>query len=233
MTTAAFLPRFSARFTAVALVALVAASALGYWAYGEYRKRELQAAVVALVTETSRQLRDALTADAAPTSDPQGAASRLEAQAGEIGQGLEALRRMNPAPNRPLVDAAELYVVTSRELLRRMAASKRSRVELAASTSALRALVHDTGRRSGAWIGEMLRANERLDKAYFNYRVAGEALAGLFDSLRRARANLAPRVDPALLLDETLRANAEARALAAAKRASEELGEVRRLASRN
>ena len=233
MTTAAFLPRFNARFTAVALVALVAASALGYWAYGEYRKRELQAAVVALVTETSRQLRDALTADAAPASDPQAAASRLEAQAGEIDQGLEALRRMNPAPNRPLVDAAELYVVTARELLRRMAASKRSRVELAASTHALRALVHDTGRRSGAWIGGMLRANERLDKAYFNYRVAGEALAGLFDSLRRARASLAARVDPALLLDETLRASAEARALAAAKRASEELGEVRRLASRN
>ena len=148
-------------------------------------------------------------------------------------RGVETLRRMNPSPNRPLVDAAELYVVTARELLRRMAASKRSRVELAASTNALRALVHDTGRRSGAWIGEMLRANERLDKAYFNYRVTGEALASLFDSLRRARANLAARVDPALLLDEPLRANAEARALAAAKRASEELGEVRRLASRN
>jgi len=233
MTTAAFLPRFSPRFTALALIALVAASALGYWAYGEYRKRTLQTAVVALVAETSRQLRDALTADAAPTSDPQDAASRLEVQAREIDQGLDALRGMNSTPNRPLVDAAELYVVTARELLRRMATSKRSRVELASSTNALRALVHDTGRRSGAWIGEMLHANERLDKAYFNYRVAGEALAELFDSLRRARANLAARLDPALLLDESLRANAEARALAATKRASEELGEVRRLASRN
>src|SRR5262249_56053599 len=102
---------------------------------------------------------------------------------------------------------------------------KGSGVGRGASTHALRALVHDTGRRSGAWIGGMLRANERLDKAYFNYRVAGEALAGLFDSLRRARASLAARIDPALLLDETLRASAEARALAIAKRASEELRE--------
>src|SRR5215470_10926209 len=100
MTPAAFLPRFSARFTALALITLVAASVLGYWAYGEYRKRELQTAAVALVTQTSRQLRDALTADAAPASDPHVAASQLEAQAGEIDQGLEALRRMNPAPNR-------------------------------------------------------------------------------------------------------------------------------------
>jgi len=44
------------RWVAVALAALVAVSLLGYYAYGEYGKRELRGRVAVLVSDTTLRL---------------------------------------------------------------------------------------------------------------------------------------------------------------------------------
>lgn len=212
---------------------LVVASALGYWGFREYTKRALHTAVVALVTDASARLRDALDGEAGTrAADPAEAARRLDEQAGEVDQRLDALRRLRALPNRALVDAADLYMVTARELLRRMGASHRYRETFATSTRALRNLAETADRRSGAWIGRTIAAKERAERDYSDYRRAVDATASLLESLAEPRERLARHVAPAILIEEGQRAHAAERAREAGKRAAEELDQARRLATR-
>jgi hypothetical protein len=217
----------------VAVVLLVVASVLGYWGVREYGTQALHTGVATVVSETTARLRDALAVGPdARVTDPAELARGLEEQAGEIDQRLEALRRLRASPNRALVEDAELYMVTARELLRRRASAARHREAFAASTRALRSLAAAADRRSGAWIGQVVAANERADRAYFDYRGAVDATASLLEALVEPRDRLARQVDPALLIEEELRAQAAERAREAGKRAAEELERTRRLASR-
>ena len=221
------------RWVAVALAALVAVSLLGYYAYGEYGKRELRGRVAVLVSDTTLQLSDALSIGigGALVERPD-AAAKLDEQAEAVDANLKVLSRMNARPNRPLVDAAELYTLSARELLRRMASSHRSGVDLTASTKALFALTQGAARRSEAWIGETLRAKDAAERDFLNYRVAVEAAASLLAALADARAKLALEVDPKLLFDDGVRAKALDQALETLRRAAEEIDEARRLAPR-
>ena len=226
-------PRLSARWVAVALAALVAVSLLGYYAYGEYGKRELRGRVAALVSDTTVRLSDALSIGiGGALIERPDAAAKLDEQAEAVDANLEVLRRMNARPNRPLVDAAELYTLTARELLRRMASSHRSGVDLSASTKALFALTQGAARRSESWIGETLRAKDAAERDFLNYRVAVEAAASLLAALADARAKLAQAVDSKLLLDDGVRGKARDQALEMLRRAAEEIDEARRLAPR-
>lgn len=212
---------------------LVVASALSYWGFREYTKRALHTAVVALVTDTSARLRDALDGEAGTrAADPAEAALRLDEQAGEVDQRLAALHRLRASRDRALVDAADLYMVTARELLRRTASSQRYRGALVSSTRALRNLAETADRRSGTWIGQTIAAKERAERDYSDYRRAVDATVSLLESLAEPRDRLARQVDPALLIEEGLRARAAERAREAGKRAAEELDQARRLATR-
>lgn len=222
-----------ARTAAIAATALIAASALGYCAFREYGGYGLRAAVVPLVTDTSVRLRDALDGEAAARAvDPAEAARKLDEQAGEVDQRLAALHRLRASPDRALFDAADLYMVTARELLRRTAASHRYREASVASTRALRNLAEAADRRSGAWIGRTIAAKEQAERDYSDYRRALDATVSLLESLAEPRARLARRVDPGVLIDDGLRAQAAQRARDAGKRAAAELDEARRLATR-
>jgi hypothetical protein len=222
-----------ARTAAVAAVLVVAASALGYWGLREYRERSLHAAVATLVADASTRLRDALeTGTGARAADPGDAARGLETAAGEVDQRLAALHRVGAAPNRALVDAAELYMVTARELLRRQAASARYRAAFASSMLTLRTLAASADHRSSVWIRQAIAANERAEQDYANYRDAIDATASLLDSLAEPRERLARQVGAAVLITEALRAQAAERARAAGARAADELAEARRLATR-
>jgi len=222
-----------ARTAAIAVIALVAASALGYCAFREYGEHGLHAAVVPLVTDTSARLRDALDGAAATRAvDSAEAARRLDEQAGEVDQRLTALHRLRASPDRALVDAADLYMVTARELLRRTASSHRYREASAASTRALRDLAEAADHRSGAWIGRTIAAKAQAERDYSDYRRAIDATVSLLESLAEPRARLARRVDPGVLIDEGLRAQAAERARDAGKRAAAALDEARRLATR-
>lgn len=221
------------RIAALALVALALAVALG-WGYREYQKRALHAAVVALVTDTSARLRDVVgVGGSALPADSAEVVRRLDEQAAELDRRLEALRRLDAAPNRALVDAAELYMVTARELARRTASSHRHRGEFQQSATALRELVQSVDRRSGSWIEETLRARERAERDYFSYRLAVDAAASLLGSLSGATRQLEPHVDPSLLLEESLRAKGEEQAREAARRAADELELAKRLVPRH
>lgn len=230
--TAPVIPGSRARTAAVALVLLVVASALGYWGFREYSKRALHGAVAALVADASVRLREALDDElGARVTDPAEAARRLDEQAGAVGERLAALHRVRASPNRALVDAAELYIVTVRELLRRTASRHRYRAAFASGTAALRMLAAAADRRSSAWIGQAIAANERAERAYSDYRGAVDAIASLLESLAEPRARLARQVDPALLIEEGRRAQAAERAREAGKRAADELAQARRLAT--
>ena len=221
------------RWVAVALAALVAVSLLAYYAYGEYGKRELRGRVAVLVSDTTLRLSDALSIGiGGALIERPDAATKLDEQAVAVDANLEVLRRMNARPNRPLVDAAELYTLTARELLRRMASSHRSGVDLTASTKALFALTQGAARRSESWIGETLRAKDAAERDFLNYRVAVEAAASLLAALADARAKLAQAVDSELLLDDGVRAKARDQALETLRRATDEIDEARRLAPR-
>jgi hypothetical protein len=221
------------RYITLALAVVVAVSLLGYRVYDDYSKRALRGSVAVLVSDTTLRLSDALTIGVGEAATERlDAAAKLDDQAQAVDANLEALRRMNARPNRPLVDAADLYTLTARELLRRMASTHRYGVDLAASTKELSALSQGAARRSESWIGETLRARNAAERDFMNYQGAAEAAASLLASLPEARAKLVLEVDPNLLLDDGVRVKARDQALETLKRAADEIDRVRRLPPR-
>ena len=218
------------QIAAAVLVVLLAAAA-GYYGHKEYRKRQLDKAVVALVADASLRIRDTLsTAPGRQGPDPLELARTLDDQAAELDRRLAVLQRMGPAPDPLLFDAAELYVVTARELLRRKAATYRNAVALAKSKAALQGLMREASRRSPTWISQTMRAKDQFENDAFNYRIACDAVASLLQSLPEARTGLTRQhVDPSLLVvEEGSRAKAEEQAREASRRTTEEVEEVRK-----
>src|SRR5256885_6169140 len=221
---AAMHPGSATRSTALGLAALVIASALGYWGVSAYRKSQLQTAVTALVKDSSERLQGALAVETGTASeDTAQMVVKLDDQAQEVDKHVLELRGMSASPNRALVDAAEEYMLTVRQILRNQAASHRYRIQVSASDRALRDHMRAAKRRSASWIQEALRAKDRLEKDYFDYRLSAEALARLLESYPDARKKLALHVGGALLADEAAATSARRRALDSARRLAGEL----------
>jgi hypothetical protein len=212
---------------AAALVALLAVSALGYWAYGAYRKSDLQKAVAALVRDTSERLQAAL---AIETETAQ-TVGRLDDHAQEVDKHVIELRSMSASPNRPLVDAAEEYMLTARQILRNQAASHRYRVQMSASDKTLRDHMRTASRRTSSWIQEALRAKDRLERDYLDYRLSLEAFSRLLESFPEARKKLALYLGTGPLIDAAAATDARRRALDSLKRAGSEVERARQLAA--
>src|SRR5467141_4092862 len=215
-------PGLTTRSTAFGLAALVAVSSLGYWGVSAYRKGQLQKAVTALVRDSSERLQGALAVEmkAAPEDNAQ-MVGTLDDQAQEVDKHVIELRGMSSSPNRALVDAAEEYLLTVRQILRNQAASHRYRIQVAASERALREHMRKASRRSGTWIREALRAKDRMEKDYFDYRLSVETFGRLLESYPATRSKLAMQVGSGLLVDEALAANARKRVLATSKRVAD------------
>ena len=213
----------------MAAVALVVAAALGYWAYGTHRKSETGKAGMALAQETGRHLQDALAADPGrPSSETVQAIGEYAAAA---SRNLEALKRLDAAGNQALVDALDDYLLTSREILGRQAASYRFRRQLNASTQALREHMR-ADNRTGAWVREAVQRKERVEKDYRDYASATEALDKLLESLPASVARLAARSGGAPLIEDKLVAEARKRSSAALKQATDEVEKIRQFAVR-
>src|SRR5713226_2804816 len=168
-------PGLTTRTAALLAATLAVASALGYWGVSAYRKSELQKAVTALVEDTSERLQAALAIEAGTMPADQ-TVGKLDDHAQEVDKHVLELRGMSASPDRELVDAAEEYMLTVRQILRNQAASHRYRIQVSASDRALRDHMRSAKRRSGSWIQEALRAKERLEKDYFDYRLSADAL---------------------------------------------------------
>src|ERR1700704_420404 len=225
-------PGLTTRSTALGLAALVAASSLGYWGISAYRKGQLQKAVTALVKDSSERLQGTLAVEmkAAPEDNAE-MVGKLDDQAQEVDKHVIELRGMSASPNRALVDAAEEYLLTVRQILRNQAASHRYRIQVSATERALREHMRKANRRSETWIKEALRAKDRMEKDYFDYRLSVDTFGRLLESYPATRKKLALQVGAGLLVEEAAAANARKRALANSRRVADDVERARQLAA--
>ena len=200
----------------IAVLAIVGA-VIGYTMWGQHQKLQQERAVTALVADTTTQLRQALTAT--PTR--------------EMFSRIDGNLRSLKAPRQPeLADAAEHYILGAREIVRRRLDAARFAQQAAAGRRALTAHMNAAGgsRRGEAWFRAALDLKKKVEREHFELDVTLKALYELLGSLPDAQKRLAPRIQPALLLDERLGAQAREQARADAERAAAELEKVRRLA---
>lgn len=226
------LPGLFTRTTALGLAALVIVSALGYWGVSAYRKSQLQRAVTALVQDSSERLRGALAVETEGVHDDTARmVQRLDDQAQEVDKHVIELRGMSASLNPSLVYAAEEYLLTVRQILRNQAASHRYRIQVSASEQALRDHMRTANRRSGNWIKDAVRAKDRMEKEYFDYRISVDAFGRLLESYPATRKKLAQQVGAGLLAEEAVAANARKRVLATSKRVADDVERARQLAA--
>lgn len=217
------------RSTARILVAIAAISALGYWGYGAYKQYETRKTVVAMLKDTSQRLRDAFTneAEAQLASIPD-TVGKLDSRTAEIDRYYSRLRRMDASSVPELQEAADDYLLTAREIMRRVAAIHRSSMVLSESRTTL--VNHMRSDRGGmTWPGEAVRARERVEHDYREFRLASEALVRLLETFPASQAKIAPYVEPALLIEESLVKHASARLLATSKQTAVEIEKITNL----
>ena len=204
------------RLTAPLPIAVLAifGAVIGYTMWGQHQKLQQERAVTALVSDTTTQLRQALTAT--PTR--------------EMFSRIDGNLRSLKAPRQPeLADAAEHYILGAREIVRRRLDAARFAQQAAAGRQALSSHMNAAGGRRGeAWFRTALDLKKKVEREHFELDVTLKALYELLGSLPDAEKRLAPH--RALLLEEPLRAQAREQARADAERAAAELEKVRRLA---
>ena len=209
---------------AIALAALIAAAAAGWWVYGEHQKRELRKSIVGLIADTGARMRAALTAT---DSGPE-AARKLEEHSAAAEQNFSSLKGMNTAREAALAEAADDYLLTCREILKRVVNIQRSRQLLSESLPAL--IEHmRSDNRTGTWVQEAVKARERVNKDYRDLNLATGALDTLLQSFPASQKKISPYVDRAELIDDGTVASARTRALEAAKQAATEIEKTRQL----
>jgi hypothetical protein len=216
---------------AVYILALLLASALGYWGVSAYRSSQQHKAVSALVGDASRRLEGALaleTETAAASS--QQTVGKLDEQTQEVDRHVMELHDMGEGPNRALSAAADDYLLTVRQILRQQAASHRYRLQVAASETALREHMSAAGRRSGAWIDEAVRRKNTMERNFFDYRVSAEALGRLLAAYPASRKKLVAQLGMPLLADEAVE-DARRRSAATLKRVTTSVEQARQLAA--
>ena len=201
---------------AVALAVLVL-SALGYSVHRVSKKHVEQDKIVEALRDTTDQLRQALA--------PQVSAELVA----HIDGDLKAAQ----APDNPeLAEAAEVYIVSAREIARRRVEAERLEREAAANRAALQAHMTRGGRRNEAWFQGALELKRRVERDHFDLDVTLKALDELLATLPEAEKRLAPHVAAAVLLDEAEREGALRQTQLQQKRASASLERVRALAVR-
>ena len=212
-----------------AAVALIVAAVLGYWAYGAHKKSGVGKEAMALAQETGRHLQEALSMDPGrPSTETVQAIGEYAAAA---NRNLESLKRLAAAGNQDLLDAVDDYLLTSREILGRQAASYQFRRQLLASAQALRDHMR-ADNHTGAWVREAVQAKERVEKDYRDYQGATAALDKLLESFPASLSKLASRSGAAPLVDAKLVADARKRSRAALQQATDEVEKIRQFTVR-
>jgi hypothetical protein len=221
------------RMVVVAVVAALVAAGLGYWAYHTYRLGVLRSGVAALLTKASAQMRDALAAEAgAAQADRLKLAKKLDDHAAAIDALVVQLKlkRLELERDTRLTDAADEYLLTCREMLRRRAASQRAYALLTDSMEALRDQMRAAATdRSAKWPRETVRARERAERDFRDYRNASAAYATLLGQFPTSQKKIAPYVEPPALIDDKLVGAARERSLATAKQIAGEMEKLRQL----
>jgi hypothetical protein len=201
----------------IACLGVVTAVAI-YWAYDEHQKRERPRIVSALVRDASVRFEDALSSGSSNAAFGQ----RLDQHVIEVERNLLKLRAMDTTSIGELASAADDYLLTTREILKRQASGFRYRLQLSDSNQALRHHMRSDN-RTGTWITQAVRTKERVEADYRDYKMTTEALDQLLGLFSASRAKLIPLVDPLALADETAITNARNRAREAFGKITEEV----------
>ena len=223
--------RFSGFRTKTAVLAFAAAgatSAFAYWGYGELRAHQLRDEITTLVTDTSLRMQAALSAQLAPAAAHPALLRRFYEHAEAVDAHFRKLDGENAAPVADLANAADDYLLTSREILLRWASSQRYRVKLSGSIQVLQDHMRADD-RTAAWISAAVRAKEQVEEDYRDYNRAVNALSTLLGTFPAARDRMAPHLDAALLADENVIETARTSALAASALAQHEMEKIRQL----
>jgi hypothetical protein len=223
----------TAEFRKIAIIAAVAvavvAAGIGFWAYQKHKRGELQKAVAVLLKDSGSRMRDALGIEAAPAAaDGARFAQQVDEHAATAERNLQALKGLEARRDQALVDAADDYLLTIQEVLKRQAASHRSRQQLAASGQALREHFR-LDDRSGAWVTAAVKLKERAERDYRDYRLAGSTYAKLLEQFPASQKKVAPYLDPALVIDAATLAQAGRGTLETEKQVAAEMEKLRQL----
>jgi hypothetical protein len=194
-----------------AALAVVVAALGGWWGYSSYRVHSLRQAVVPQVQAADAKLREALGAALEPDPAQAGqAAAALEAMAQDIEGRLAGLRALDAAPDPTRVASAEETLDNAAALVRAQVSVVRTGLGFAQARAALRAHMRGVGTRGGAWVSEAIELKRRLDKAYFDYKFALDALKARLGDVPDAAlaAQVRARIKAALEHAEEARAAA-------------------------
>lgn len=207
---------------AAASAALLALLALAWWGFSAYKKRELQGAVVLLVSDSTARLKESLSA-------PARNAAMLTAHFKALESNSAALGGLNASHDRPLHRAAEEYVSEAQATLRRQVAVQGSRDAVAGALRALSEHLAAAAGRSEEWIREALARKKKLETAYFDYRLAVGGLEKSLDALRELRRQQTRIAAGSLLVDDEVLVEAGTRLLESSERLGAEVEAARKL----
>jgi hypothetical protein len=214
------------RIGIIAAVALVVA-VLAYGGYGVHQKRELRARVVDAVVMASSQIDATLAVDVGVPAA--GLAERLDTGIAGAEAALQKLRALPARRDPELVDAADPYVASVLEVLRRQAGAIRQRARFIEDREALDKHMATVGARSDNWGAEAIRLRQRLDQDNYDFQLTVNSLANMLAGLAEARGKVAAQLPAVPLAEEASVKRARERALAAAGAAKQELEKAKRL----
>ena len=161
----------------VGIGALAIACAVAWWGYRGIQKRELQRDVVALVQDSTARLREALGLLTAGAE----ARAKLEAHFTAVKGSVGKMQALDASLHPALVQTADAYVTDVHALLRRQLALHAGRDAVRVDIGEINSHLRAAGTRSPEWIGQALALNRRLERSFFDYRLAA---GGLEKSLR-------------------------------------------------
>lgn len=214
----------------IGIAAALVAALLAYWLYREHQKRVLHDTVVAWVMDAGSRLGSALAVDPGSAADSEEDTIKLlDAHVDAVARNLTALRALDGSLQQTLVDAADHYLLAVQEILRQHAASRRHRHRTSVGLRELWEYMQSRYTQGPEWTTEALRRKELLEREYFQYRIASDALARLLSGYAGDRARVAPLVDAARLPDERATQAARERSIKAARQMGAEMDRLRRL----
>ena len=202
------------RLIVASVAGLLAVAIAGVVIFRGHQQRTDQRQIVALVADTTEQLRQALAA---------GSSREIVARIDGHLQSVKSVR------DGPWADAAEHYLLGAREIARRRADSDRLTGEAAASRRALASHMTRSGGRGTGWIRDAMDLKRKVERDHTDLGRSLKTLDELIYALDDAKKRLAPHVAASLLLDDGAVRAARARAQEEAKRAADELEKARRI----